>query len=216
MLILQRFGKQSKNSWRKWAKNSAFLLHDYLAVQGAPTEFLDFEKDKNGNTAPIDSVDGNIFSNNVLFSSLASSNFGGTNSSQIRSAGYEIGPDPGYTGVLNINFLADGNRVRALAFGAVVPFTIRVYDQNNTLQATYQTDSSTFSFFGITQNTSGLLIGRVELDGNFFAIQDLQFAADNNSPAVPEPGSIALLAGMGTVGAAFLRRRKQARTTDSN
>lgn len=47
---------------------------------------------------------------------------------------------------------------------------------------------------------------------NTFTLRETPIVAQAPPPPdVPEPGSIALLAGMGTVGAAFLRRRKQAR-----
>ena len=188
---------------------------NYLAAQGTPTEFLSFSTDKNGNSLVTGQVNGNVFSNNVLFASLVSATIGGTNSAFVsqgngNSSSSEIGPSSNFNGILNVNFLADGNTVSAVGFGEVDPVTVRVYDANNTLQATYATDPATFSFFGITQKLGGPSIGRLELDGASFAIQDLQFkVGSSQAPSTPEPGSIALLSGFAISGGVFLKRRKK-------
>ncbi len=197
----------------------------YLSAQGVPTEFLSFSTDKNGNTitAGNNAVNGNIFSNNVTFSSLASSTFGGTASSQIQlgnspSIGSEIGPFGAFTGILNINFLANGNSASAVGFGPVVfnarGDVIRVYDENNALQATYTADPANFSFFGIVQQGNGPLIGRVELDGNFFGIQDLQFKLGTRN-AVPEPSAVVMFSGLAAVGMGFMMKRRRSKTVRS-
>lgn len=83
------------------------------------------------------------------------------------------------------------------------------------------TDNGTFIFDDDFGDSNGVIGGPTALSIGFLAQQSggqtgsytLTFStATANAPtAVPEPGSIALLAGMGAVGAGFLRRRKQSR-----
>ena len=65
------------------------------------------------------------------------------------------------------------------------------------------------SFAGFTDAgktiTSVTITPGTSQGGDFIGVDDARFVY-----AVPEPGSLALLAGMGAVGAGFLRRRKQA------
>lgn len=181
----------------------------YLAAQGPPTEFINFETDKFGNPLPVGpniAYEGDIFSNLVTFSSLASATFGGAGSSQI-TLGFigtngEIGPASGFDGILVIDFLSAGGPVEAVGFGTVILNSpgevVRFYDQTNTLFATIDASGfSNFEFLGVVGSNGGL-IGRVELEGAFFAIQDIQYAITANP--VPEPASIVAL----SIGAAML------------
>lgn len=185
----------------------------YLTAQGTPTEFLSFNTDKNGDPVTITNPNGNIFSNDVIFSSLVSATFGGTASAQVDngnpdSGASEIGPIQGFGGVLDIDFLAAGNTAGAVGFGPVqlqdASGAIRIYDQTNTLVMTVSpANYPEFSFFGIVGD-SGSRIGRIELDGSFFAIQDIQYTT-NASTATPEPGSM-LLCAAGLLSLVFVRR----------
>ena len=132
--------------------------------------------------------------------------FGGSNTGNV-NASNEIGPSGSWDGILNIDFLANGFTASAVGFGLVVFNNlgehIRVYDATNTLIGNFNNQlGGTFSLWGV----SGAQIGRLELDGNFFAIQDIEFqlrAAD-----VPEPSSLLLAAlGLLCLGALRFRRR---------
>ncbi len=186
------------------------------AAIGVPDEFISFSLDKFGNPTTSGSIDGALFSDNVIFStSLSLIGFGGATSTDVLVTGAgpssEIGPVTGYDGVLNIDFLAGGNTASIVGFGTVEFGTleaIRVYDQNNSLAATYFGLTPNFGFFGIA-GTGGMLIGRIELDGGFFAIQDIQFDfARAGGAAVPEPASLTLF-GFGLVGIAIGRLRRR-------
>lgn len=112
--------------------------------------------------------------------------------------------------VLNIDFLANGNSVAAVDFGLVelnsLVEVIRVYDETDALIATFNNQlTNAFSLWGVAA-TAGERIGRVELDGDFFAIQDIAFG-DLQANAVPEPVSL-LLVGLGLAAVGAARRRK--------
>lgn len=185
----------------------------YLTAQGAPTEFLSFNTDKNGNPVTITNPNGNIFSNNVIFSSLVSSTFGGSASALVdngnpNTTSSEIGPIQGFGGVLDIDFLAAGKTAGAVGFGPVslqdASGAIRIYDQTNTLVMNISSAGfPLFQFFGIVGN-GGSRIGRIELDGSFFAIQDIQYTT-GPSTATPEPGSM-LLCAVGLLSLVLVRR----------
>ena len=94
--------------------NSASTNPGFLAAIGAPTEFLSFSTDKFGNPASSGDVSGAIYSNNVTFSSATSGlGFGGINSPNVNGTGSssssEVGPASGFSGVLIIDFLGNGN-----------------------------------------------------------------------------------------------------------
>lgn len=196
--------------------NSASATPTFLAAIGTPTEFINFQNDKFGNPTPVGLIAGTAFSNLVTFSSQVSSiGFGGSNSTQVFATGSgiasEVGPASGFNGTLVIDFLANGQTARIVGFGPVEFGTaeqIRVFDQNGLLVGTFAgVSNNTFTFFGV-EGTAGTRIGRIELDGGFFAIQDLQF----NAAPVPEPATLAVFGAL-AVGAFGLRRRLKPATT---
>lgn len=82
-----------------------------------------------------------------------------------------------------------------------------LYDASNNLVATSSdlSISATPTFLSSGYSGSVQTIGVVGYRG-YFVMDDVTF----NASAVPEPGSIALLVGMGLSGAGFLARRKKA------
>lgn len=176
----------------------------YLAAQGSPTEFLSFSTDKNGNpvgggAGSTTAVAGNIFSNFVTFSSGASSSVDQGNGN---SSSSEIGPVTGFNGTLNIKFLGP---VFAVAFGAVDPFTYVAFDSHGNILTSGITGAQTFDFLGLVDN-SGSNITSLQLNGGFYAIQDLQYGTNASTTTVPEPFTLATL-GVGLMGLAFAGRK---------
>ncbi len=176
----------------------------FNAALGAGYTHLSFEGATN--------TDGASYSTDVTFSTKIGI-FGGSNSPNV-NASAEIGPFGSWDGVLNIDFLANGNTVSAVGFGLVsfdTPVeTIRVYNESNLLIGVFNNQlPDLFSLWGVAGN-AGERIGRVELDGNFFAIQDIEFNAQAATvpDRVPEPVSTLLLLGVGLTGVDIFRRRK--------
>jgi len=151
-------------------------------------------------------TNGASYSPDVTFSTRVGA-FGGSNTSSVNAAN-EIGPAGNWDGILNIDF--NGAYVSAVGFG-LVEFqdpreTIRVYDDNNALIGTFNNQLvDTWSLWGVVAS-AGERIARLELDGNFFAIQDIEFSANAHNN-VPEPESM-LLISLGLLGLGATLRRK--------
>jgi hypothetical protein len=156
-------------------------------------------------------TNGASYSPLVTFSTRAGI-FGGSDTSSV-NADSEIGPFGSWDGILNIDFLANDNSATAVGFGLVEFDTsaelIRVYDDLNNLIGTFndQLTGLVFSLWGIDGN--GQRIGRIELDGNFFAIQDIEFDLSAQQP-IPEPASM-LLVGLGLAGLRAVRAARRRR-----
>lgn len=186
----------------------------YLAAIGGASQYhLDFNTDALGNTvAGSGQISGTTFSPLVTFSTTQSAN-GGTTSSLVNYSGAgpssEIGPQPLWGGILNINFMVNGMFASAVGFGGVDMSggAIRLYDQNNNLIRTDVATSDLFGFYGYVAS-GDQRIGRIELDEGFYAIQDLSFNAAAVT-ATPEPATIALMVPglLGLAGVRRLRRR---------
>lgn len=177
--------------------NSDTVSAGFNTALGSPYTHISF--------SGASSNDGASYSPLVTFSTKVGA-FGGSNTNLV-NADNEIGPYGTWDGILNIDF--NGNYASAVGFGLVEFNTpseyIRIYDDANTLIGTFNDQlSGTFSFWGVSAS-AGERIGRIELDGNWFAIQDISFSALNNQ--VPEPASTLLL-GIGLLGLGAIRRRK--------
>jgi hypothetical protein len=176
---------------------------DFLTALGAENDHISFAGATNN--------DGTSYSTDVTFSTKAGT-FGGSDTGLVNANSGEIGPYGSWDGILNIDFLANGYTVSGVGFGLVefdTPLeSIRIYNEANILTATFNNQlSDMFSFWGIVAN-AGEKIGRIELDGNFFAIQDIYFA-ENSVSAVPVPAAVWLF-GSGLLGLmGFNRKRTQ-------
>lgn len=174
----------------------------FSSAIGSPDVFLSLSYDKDGNVAPLGSAEGDIFSDLVTFSTPASS-YSPADSSLVRATGAgtgsEIGPMPDFAGILRIDF---ARAASAVGFGTVqlgATESIRVFDTGGALIGTFGDPSNaTFDYFGVLA-TGGARIGRIELEGEFFAIQDLTTDFIPN----PEPSTMVLF-GTGLI-AAILR-----------
>lgn len=96
-------------------------------------------------------------------------------------------------------------------------YSLQYLDSSNTYQDAYLVPTlfngggvSTRPVFTLATPISAQNLRFFATSGdNLYSVSEIQ-AFGNTPAAVPEPGSIALLASMGTIGAAFLRRRKAA------
>jgi hypothetical protein len=154
-------------------------------------------------------TNGASYSPDVTFSTRVGA-FGGSNTSSV-NASNEIGPSGSWDGILNIDF--NGAYVSAVGFGLVVGgsaagtiSSIRVFDDTTALIGTFNNQLvDTFSLWGVAAS-AGERIARLELDGQFFAIQDIEFSANGHNN-VPEPESM-LLISLGLLGLGATLRRK--------
>lgn len=177
--------------------NSDTVSSGFNSALGSPYTHISFSGASN--------TDGTSYSPNVTFSTTASG-FGGLNTSLV-NANSEIGPSNAWYGQFNIDF--NGSFVSSVGFGLVDPVsTIKVFDTTNNLLGTFNDNlNTTFSLWGV-QATAGEQIGRVELDGNFYAIQDIEFGTMGTS-AVPDSASTLTLLGCAMVALVGIRRRYQ-------
>ncbi len=151
------------------------------------------------------SNDGGSYSTDVTFST-STGIFGGPNSPNVnfdanrgdRSVRH-VGRDPERRLQRQLGVHGRLRPGRVQRPGGVHP---RVRRERRAARHLQQLARAPFSLWGV-QATAGEHIGRIELDGNFFGIQDIEYSQVN----VPEPVSMVLL-GLGLVGVAARRRRK--------
>lgn len=174
------------------------------AVGGGPLDVsLDLVMDKNGNIPAGGPVSGDIFSDDVTFSSEFSTLFGiGLNSSDVqysaptalRSQIGAVDGGGGFRGALIIDF---ANPVSAVGFTTISLETngvIELFDPANSLIATIASPSNTvLDYVGLVA-TAGEEISRIRLDGDFFAIRDIQFnfVQSDGPESIPSPSALIL------------------------
>lgn len=185
------------------------------AVGGGPLDIsLDLATDKNGNIIPGSLVSGDIFSDDVTFSSQLSASFGGGDSSNV---GY-FAPDAlrsqvsgiDFNGILVIDFTTPVSAVGFTTISLETNATIDVFDSTDTLIGTLSGISNTvLDYVGLIA-TDGMDISRLTIDGDFHAVRDIQFNFVNTQTggtAVSEPAPVAIL-GLALLGFVALRRRR--------
>jgi hypothetical protein len=184
----------------------------FVAAAGVALAFNDFSVDRFGGVLPAGNgeVAGDIYSADFTLSSKAGA-FGGLTSASVThgngsSAESEVGPWQGFTGILDISFASPQAAVGfgTVEFGdnGVALEVIRVYNGGILLGTFDAISASTFNYEGFVA-TAGDVITRVELDGSFFAIQNIKYSTES----VPEPVTMTLL-GVGLLAGAAARRRR--------
>ena len=181
-----------------FTRNSDVVSGTFNTALGSGYTHLSFANSSN--------TDGTSYSPDVIFSTKTGV-FGGSNTNLV-NADNEVGPYGTWDGTLNIDFRS--SFVSTVGFG-LVDFnsrveSIRLYGAGNALIGTFNNQlSDEFSLWGVNA-TAGEQIYRIELDGNFFAIQDIEFSAKKSS--VPDAAStlISLALGLICLGAARSRR----------
>ena len=186
------------------------------AVGGGPLDVaLDFDVDKNGDPVALGVVAGTAFSDDVTLSSQFSTTFNvGLNSTDIQynpltPGGSQLGPvdgtGTGFRGALVLDF---ANPVVAVGFQTVSLETnaiIQLFDENDLLLETIGGLSNlVLDYVGLIA-TDGDAISRIVVDGDFFALRDLQFNFAG-SESLSEPGTLAFLA-VGLAGLLHWRRK---------
>lgn len=184
------------------------------AVGGAADEHRDLSTDMLGN--PLGSTANGLTLSPNFHMRTRSSSYGGITGTLLNAAGSggnsEVGPYNSWDGTLVIDFLSAGQLASAVGFG-MVEFdgagTLSFFDQTGALAysvASSSISSTDFDFWGAVA-TGSQRISRVELDGSFYAIQDI--SASYDVTATPEPASFVLF-GSGLAALAFVRRRRKA------
>ena len=91
-------------------------------------------------------------------------------------------------------------------------YVIGIFDSNNVQIGSGNVDASNGAFFGFSSNQ---LISHIAFNNisAFETFDNVEFggAGVRNSSPVPEPGSLAMLAGFAVTGASFILRRKSSR-----
>ena len=117
---------------------------------------------------------------------------------------YELnGNGSGWDGTIQFRFAnATGLVGIGIADSAFGPETVSIFDSSHTLLESIQAPNGANVYVGFARGTND--IAYLEVTGDFFALDDLQFN-------IPEPASIALLGGVLCLIGARLRRRSVAR-----
>jgi hypothetical protein len=150
-------------------------------------------------------TDGTSYSSDVTFSTIQTSDGGITGG--LVNASSEIGPYNTWYGGFDIDF--NGGSVTTVGFGLVDPASITVYDTAGDNLGTFNSAGGQFTLWGV-QATGGEEIGSVVLNGDFYAIQDIEFSnVQGGGPSVPDGGTTVEMLGGAVFALAALRRRFQ-------
>ncbi len=156
--------------------------------------------------------DGSTYSPFVVFSSGMSATYGGFDSPDVSDSFFEIGPVSGFDGLLIMQFAFD---IVAVAFETYLfnaPETVTLYDDGvEVFSAASKAGAASPAFQGLV--ASGLVFDKVVLDGAFFSLDSLTYAAANGTPPpppppIPLPAGIPLLA-TGLLGLGLVTRTRR-------
>ena len=128
-------------------------------------------------------------------------NIGGTTGSSPNSLGADAVSTNDFDGNLTVQFLGGVSYTDVFFTIFNTPFQASAFAADNTLLTTIVSGTDFTQLFDF----SGFAVNRIEISGDFYAIDDLSF---NTVAGVPEPSTLALF-GLGLAGLGFARRARK-------